>query len=82
MTDHDYEEWLLARCCVCGQSFTITDFKNEDLVHTPHEPDCPNYRQDEHTVDCECALYAHAACCPECVELEDQEAHIDDTNKT
>lgn len=79
MTDHNYEEWLLARCCVCKGSFTMTEFKDPDLVHTPHEYKCPNYKRKGNApiVDCECALYAHAACCPECVSLEDQEAQDD-----
>ena len=70
MTDNrgEYEEWLMARCVTCGGAFTMTEFKNEDLVHWCHEKDCPNYGQDDHKVDCECNLYAHAACCPECKE--------------
>jgi hypothetical protein len=75
--NREYEDWLLARCVTCGGAFTMTEFKDEDLVHWCHEPDCPNYGQDDHKVVCECNLFAHAACCPECNSPMEMEGHID-----
>ena len=64
----EFVKWCNARCNVCGKDFTLTEFRNEGLVHRPHELECPNFRKEPNTplVSCECDLFAHAKCCREC----------------
>jgi len=77
-----YEDWLLARCITCGDAFTSSEFHDEDRVHWCHAPDCPNYRQYDHKVDCECNFYAHEACCPECNSPEEMKGHVNDRSNS
>jgi hypothetical protein len=48
-------------CDVCGK---VID--EDDEIHFYHDEDCPYLANLCDTIDCECDLVAHSACCPMC----------------
>ena len=53
----------LPTCDVCGDGFTLEEWKSK---HDGHEPDCPVRLCEGYDGGCECDLVYHAHCCPDC----------------
>jgi hypothetical protein len=61
------------KCDGCGKEFTAEE---EISSHWGHEPDCPNFDEsylETHMLECDCDLWYHPQCCPNCKQRDMQE---------